>query len=66
MTGRGFDPDTAPVSADGRRRLGLSGMRERLLLSGGRLDIESRPGSGTTLFVAIPLDGTASAKDLTI
>jgi two-component system sensor histidine kinase UhpB len=36
-------------------RLGLSGMRERLILISGTLAIESEPGAGTTLFIAIPL-----------
>jgi signal transduction histidine kinase len=35
--------------------LGLSGMRERAALLGGRLTIESTQGSGTTVFVEIPL-----------
>jgi two-component system, NarL family, sensor histidine kinase UhpB len=34
---------------NGRGRLGLSGMRERALLVGGRLDIHSAPGRGTTI-----------------
>ena len=45
------------VSDDGRgfafeeseRGLGISGMRERALLIGGELTIESRPGQGTTV-----------------
>jgi len=59
--GQGFDPEAefARTSADAigreRRRLGLSGIRERLTLIGGTLTVESAPGSGTTLFVAIPL-----------
>jgi len=35
--------------------LGLVGMRERILLLGGRFDIQSTPGSGTTLLVELPL-----------
>ena len=35
--------------------LGLSGMRERAALLGGRLTIESAQGSGTTVFVEIPV-----------
>jgi signal transduction histidine kinase len=30
-------------------------MRERLALVHGTLDVESAPGSGTTLFISIPL-----------
>jgi two-component system sensor histidine kinase UhpB len=36
-------------STNGRTRLGLSGMRERALLVGGRLSIFSEPGDGTTI-----------------
>jgi signal transduction histidine kinase len=48
--GRGFDPAT--LRAGG---LGLVGMRERVELHDGRLTIESRPDSGTTLAVEVPL-----------
>jgi signal transduction histidine kinase len=30
-------------------------MRERVALVGGRLDVESSPGAGTTLSVEVPL-----------
>jgi two-component system sensor histidine kinase UhpB len=43
--GRGF---AGPVP-NGRARLGLSGMRERALLVGGGLSIDSEPGRGTTI-----------------
>ena len=49
--GRGFVCDEPPRSG----RLGLLGMRERLSQVGGSMDIELTPGSGTTLFVRIPL-----------
>jgi two-component system CheB/CheR fusion protein len=48
--GIGFDPETAMVG-----RLGLVGMRERAELVGGTIDIESTPGSGTTVLVQIPI-----------
>jgi signal transduction histidine kinase len=35
--------------------LGLVGMRERALLLGGRFDVESSPGGGTTIVAEIPL-----------
>lgn len=53
--GRGFDP-MASTS-----RLGLAGMRERMLLVGGRLEIESSPGAGATIFARIPLAARKSA-----
>jgi two-component system sensor histidine kinase UhpB len=35
--------------------IGLAGMRERALLLGGRCDIRSQPGAGTTIDVRLPL-----------
>jgi len=40
--------------ADEGKGLGLSGMRERALLVGGRLEIDSRPGTGTTVKLEVP------------
>ncbi|MGH3992891.1 MAG: hypothetical protein ACRDSN_10570 [Pseudonocardiaceae bacterium] len=34
----------------------MAGMRERALLVGGRLWIESRPGQGTEVRLTIPVD----------
>ena len=34
--------------------VGLAGMRERLLLLGGELEIESTPGKGTTILAWVP------------
>jgi PAS domain S-box-containing protein len=48
--GVGFDPDASP-----KGRLGLVGMRERVEVFGGTIDIESSPGSGTTVLVQIPI-----------
>ena len=53
--GRGFDPTALSP------RLGLAGMRERLLLVGGQLNIESSPSSGTTIFARIPLQSEKTA-----
>ena len=52
--GRGFPVDEAGAAPRPTHRLGLLGMRERVGLVGGELEIESRPGSGTTLFVRLP------------
>jgi len=42
-------------SADDSGGLGLLGMRERIALVGGRLEVESSPGSGTTLSIEVPI-----------
>jgi two-component system sensor histidine kinase UhpB len=36
--------------------VGIAGMRERALLIGGKLEIESQPGAGTELRLTVPLD----------
>jgi two-component system sensor histidine kinase UhpB len=36
---------------------GIAGMRERALLVGGRLSIESRPDEGTEVRLSIPVEG---------
>ena len=51
--GKGFDPET--VNRGSSRRFGLLGMRERLALIHGSLEIETEPGAGTTLIVRAPL-----------
>jgi signal transduction histidine kinase len=57
--GCGFDAGAIkPGAASG---LGLAGMRERLTLIGGTLEIESAVGAGTTIFARITLDGQRSA-----
>jgi len=53
--GCGFDTDRLVHGPMDEHWLGLSGMRERSALLGGRLTIESAPGSGTTVFVEIPV-----------
>jgi signal transduction histidine kinase len=49
--GRGFDP-RAPS-----RQFGLASMRERARAAGGRLDVLSRPGAGTTVRLEVPAGG---------
>jgi PAS domain S-box-containing protein len=48
--GVGFHPGSAP-----KGRLGLVGMNERVALVGGVLGVESETGSGTTIYVRIPI-----------
>jgi signal transduction histidine kinase len=47
--GRGFDPDTV------RAGFGLTGMRERALLAGGRLSVTSTDGGPTRVSAVLPL-----------
>lgn len=53
--GCGFDVEEVMVPGP-NSRLGLFGMEERVSLLGGRLEIESQPGAGTTLYVKIPVE----------
>ncbi|MEV2277459.1 sensor histidine kinase [Nocardiopsis sp. NPDC049922] len=52
--GVGFDPAHTPRREDGTG-FGLAGLRERVALLGGRLDVESAPGQGTAIAVRLPL-----------
>lgn len=56
--GCGFDPETAGKLAREQSRggLGIAGMRERVALIGGEIEIESSTGAGTTIFARIPLE----------
>lgn len=53
--GRGFNPQHASRDAVELQQLGLLGIRERVELLGGRVEIESKPGVGTRVGVTIPL-----------
>lgn len=54
--GRGFDMASGPAGgALGVQHLGLLGLRERLALVGGSLEVESSSQGGTTVYVRIPL-----------
>lgn len=50
--GRGFDVNERPPAG----HFGLLGMQERAALLGGSMTLESTVGSGTTVYVNIPLD----------
>jgi signal transduction histidine kinase len=53
--GHGFVPDEMKRSNGLGKRVGLSGMRERLSLLGGRFELRSEPGSGTTVTAEVEL-----------
>lgn len=52
--GKGFD-----LNGTGERKtLGLLGMKERATMIGGKLEIRSAPGKGTTILISVPLHQT--------
>jgi len=53
--GKGFDVAVATREAIARGSLGLLGMQERVGLAGGRLNVSSRPGEGSTIVAEFPL-----------
>lgn len=50
--GAGFNPEEVRITDDSRGGLGLVSMRERVELSGGRFDLDSILGKGTTVTVS--------------
>lgn len=56
--GRGFEIED--IRKDASRGMGLMGMRERAATLGGDVQVEARPGSGTTVFVRLPLRDDAN------
>ena len=56
--GNGFELEA--LNSSSSPRLGLLGMRERLAAVQGSLEIETRPGEGTTLIIRVALDELCS------
>jgi signal transduction histidine kinase len=52
--GRGFTPSTLVPNGAGEH-FGLPSIRERMILLGGSLNVESRPGHGTRITLSVPL-----------
>ena len=57
--GRGFDPERAQR----RRALGIAGMKERMRLVGGWLNIDSAPGAGATVSAWVPLEPASEGEE---
>jgi two-component system, NarL family, sensor kinase len=53
--GRGFDVGTALAGREAASGSGLRGMRDRLELFGGRLELASAPGKGSLVSAVVPL-----------
>jgi signal transduction histidine kinase len=58
--GLGFDTLEHPLGGDEMGGYGLLSMAERAEIVGGRLNIRSRPGSGTAVTATIPLPSAAA------
>jgi signal transduction histidine kinase len=59
--GRGFRPELS-LTVNKQGGLGLIGIHERVALVGGKLNIESEPGSGATLVIRIPASASVPQK----
>jgi two-component system, NarL family, sensor kinase len=59
--GPGFDPSSVPGPADGH--LGLMLLTDAADRAGGRLELRSRPGRGTTVRMSIPLGDPSRRPD---
>lgn len=53
-------PGIATERTSGRKHLGLSGLKDRIEILGGSLDVISAPGQGTRLVASIPIASGAS------
>lgn len=53
-----LNPETGPAGVAPRRGLGLAICREIVALHGGRMDIRSAPGQGTTVTLRLPVQAT--------
>jgi len=61
--GKGFDTSAIEQNYDKRGSLGMTNMRERAALVGGKVTIESRVGKGTRVIIRIPLTESNLASD---
>ncbi|HQW63599.1 MAG TPA: sensor histidine kinase [Pseudomonadota bacterium] len=59
--GRGCELGAAFSAASSGQATGMSSMRERVRLFGGRFDVDSRPGEGLQIRVALPLPPSGSS-----
>lgn len=61
--GNGFDKKIKKKSNIQARGIGLSVMRERAKLLGGTVNIDSKPGQGTSVIIDIPLERSSNGKN---
>jgi signal transduction histidine kinase len=58
-SGIGFDPESKSSQAG----LGLVSMRERVRLINGKIEINSKPMGGTSIYVRVPLNSAEQVRD---
>jgi signal transduction histidine kinase len=61
--GRGFVPKGEAATNGRGEKVGLSGMRERVSLLGGKFELHSEPGHGTSIEARVTLPGTGEEQD---
>ncbi len=62
--GRGFDVESLHANGNGVEKFGLFSIRERLELSGGKLEVTSQPGRGTRVRFTLPAPPSEMAPAL--
>ena len=60
--GRGFDPEAAAGDGSDEKGFGLFSISERVEPVGGQVEIESRPGRGTSITMRVPLQATSPGQ----
>jgi signal transduction histidine kinase len=60
--GKGFDLEAAHQRFREEGHFGLFSIRERLMLLGGNLEIETSPGQGTRVVITTPYRATLAAR----
>lgn len=60
--GAGFDPASLKPGAGGSSGLGLLNIQERLILQGGRLEIDATPGAGTRMVLTAPVQASGAPE----
>jgi len=60
--GKGFDQEKVQFRRGSNRKYGLINMRERIEYMNGSFDIQSRPGTGTSVRMSIPINKNSDKK----
>ncbi len=61
--GQGFDPQAPPLDGSTGGGFGLFSLQERARLAGGRLQVQSAPGTGTQITLTIPRHAPGEAAE---